>query len=126
MLTHMARKTDPFRSQSQGKRHVVYFWQGRESSTDEKAASGLLAREVSDTRAGGVATQVRVVQGKEPEHFCSLFRGRMVVRSGGKASGFRNVDAAVRVVFPKSDTHGFTEAGDCCPYIAIYKTDTFR
>ena len=23
-------------------------------------------------------------------------------------------------------THCFTEAGDCCPYIAIYKTDTFR
>ena len=26
--------------------------------------------------------------------------------------------------FPKSQ-HCFTEAGDCCPYIAIYKTDTF-
>jgi hypothetical protein len=26
--------------------------------------------------------------------------------------------------FPKSQ-HCFTEAGDCCPYIATYKTDTF-
>ena len=76
-----------------GKSHVVYFWQGRESSQDEKAASALLAKEVDDT-LGGCATQVRVTQGKEPEHFCALFQGRMVVRSGGKASGFKNVDAA--------------------------------
>ena len=27
--------------------------------------------------------------------------------------------------FPNASTHCFTEAGDCCPYIAIYKTDTF-
>ena len=71
---------------------MVYFWQGRESSKDEKAASALLAKEVDDA-LGGRATQVRVTQGKEPDHFCALFQGRMVVRSGGKASGFRNVGA---------------------------------
>ena len=27
------------------------------------------------------------------DHFCALFQGRMVVRSGGKASGFKNVGA---------------------------------
>jgi len=75
-----------------GKQHVVYFWQGRESSQDEKAASALLAKEIDDG-LGGIATQVRVTQGKEPDHFCSLFQGRMVVRTGGKASGFKNVDA---------------------------------
>ena len=75
-----------------GKQHVVYFWQGRESSQDEKAASALLAKEVDD-KLGGCATQVRVTQGKEPDHFCALFQGRMVVRSGGKASGFKNVGA---------------------------------
>ena len=31
----------------------------------------------------------------------------------------------VRVAFPKSRPPCFTEAGDCCPYIAIYETDTF-
>ncbi|CAN0489955.1 unnamed protein product, partial [Discosporangium mesarthrocarpum] len=36
--------------------------------------------------------QVRVVQGKEPKHLRSLFGGKMVVRSGGKASGFTNSD----------------------------------
>jgi hypothetical protein len=28
-------------------------------------------------------TQVRVVQGKEPPHFCTVFKGRMVVYAGG-------------------------------------------
>ncbi len=33
---------------------------------------------------------MRVVQGKEPAHFRQLFRGNMVVHSGGHASGFKN------------------------------------
>ena len=39
----------------------------------------------------GKAVQVRVVQGREPRHFIKMFNGKMVVFSGGKASGFRNV-----------------------------------
>jgi advillin len=34
--------------------------------------------------------QVRVVQGKEPNHFLTLFKGRMIVHQGGVASGFKN------------------------------------
>jgi hypothetical protein len=34
--------------------------------------------------------QVRVVQGKEPVHFRSLFKGAMLIHEGGKASGFKN------------------------------------
>lgn len=70
---------------------VIYFWQGRESSTDEKGASALLAKELDD-HLGGTPVQVRVVQGKEPAHFRALFHGRMVVHAGGKASGFTNRD----------------------------------
>lgn len=33
--------------------------------------------------------QVRVVQGKEPAHFRQVFKGQMVVHSGGVQSGFR-------------------------------------
>ena len=44
-----------------------------------------------DDELSGKATQVRVVQGREPRHFIKMFGGRMVVFSGGKASGFRNV-----------------------------------
>jgi len=34
--------------------------------------------------------QVRVVMGKEPNHFYQLFKGNMVVHSGGKAGAFKN------------------------------------
>ncbi|TYZ59913.1 hypothetical protein PybrP1_006896 [[Pythium] brassicae (nom. inval.)] len=69
--------------------HVIYFWQGRQSSTDEKAAAALWAKKLDDDM-GGAPVQVRVLQGKEPAHFRALFRGAMVVHTGGKASGFAN------------------------------------
>ena len=49
--------------------YIIYFWQGRNSSTDEKGASALLASKMDDD-LGGRPVQVRVVQGKEPAHFC--------------------------------------------------------
>ena len=70
--------------------YIVYFWQGAQSSQDEKAASAICAMQLDD-EVSGKATQVRVVQGREPRHFIKMFGGRMVVFSGGKASGFRNV-----------------------------------
>jgi hypothetical protein len=70
--------------------HIIYYWQGRDSSQDEKGASALLTVELDDS-LGGMATQVRVVQGKEPSHFLSLFKGEMIVRIGGKASGFKTL-----------------------------------
>lgn len=69
--------------------HILYFWQGNASTADERGASALLTKNLDD-QLGGRATQVRVVQGKEPNHFCALFKGTMIVHSGGRASGFRN------------------------------------
>eukprot|EP00300_Choanocystis_sp_HF-7_P015692 c19141_g1_i3.p1 GENE.c19141_g1_i3~~c19141_g1_i3.p1 ORF type:complete len:804 (+),score=216.53 c19141_g1_i3:39-2450(+) len=69
--------------------HIIYFWQGRNSSQDEKAASAILAQQLDDSM-GGSPTQVRVVQGKEPTHFLSLFKGHLVIHQGGIASGFKN------------------------------------
>jgi len=69
--------------------YIIYFWQGRESSQDEKGASALLATELDDSM-GGKPVQVRVVQGKEPAHFRQIFKGSMIVHAGGKASGFKN------------------------------------
>ena len=69
--------------------HIIYFWQGRDSSQDEKGASALCAKELDD-EMGGDPVQCRVVQGKEPAHFRQLFKGKMVVHKGGKASGFKN------------------------------------
>ncbi|XP_014671619.1 PREDICTED: gelsolin, cytoplasmic-like isoform X2 [Priapulus caudatus] len=70
--------------------YIVYFWQGLKSSQDEKAASAILAVKLDD-EVGGKAVQVRVVQGEEPDHFLTVFKGKMVVFMGGRASGFRNV-----------------------------------
>jgi hypothetical protein len=68
---------------------IIYFWQGRDSSLDEKASAALIAVQM-DQELGGAPVQVRVVQNKEPNHFLQLFKGKMVVHNGGKASGFKN------------------------------------
>jgi len=70
-------------------KHIIYFWQGRDSSNDEKGASALLTKQMDDDLKGE-ASQVRVVQGKEPNHFLALFKGKMIVHSGGHASAFKN------------------------------------
>ncbi|GAB0094218.1 Gelsolin [Sergentomyia squamirostris] len=72
-----------------GHGNIIYFWQGKHSSTDEKAASAIHAVRL-DNELGG-AVQVRVVQGHEPRHFLKIFKGKMVVFTGGRASGFKNV-----------------------------------
>ncbi|XP_063598696.1 LOW QUALITY PROTEIN: gelsolin, cytoplasmic-like [Penaeus indicus] len=64
--------------------------QGIASSQDEKASSAIHAVRL-DNELNGKAVQVRVVQGYEPAHFLRMFKGRMVVFLGGKASGFKNV-----------------------------------
>lgn len=70
--------------------HYIYFWQGRTSSTDEKGASALLAKELDDS-LNGKATQIRVVQSKEPDHFLGLFKGEFIIKQGGHPSGFNSL-----------------------------------
>lgn len=72
---------------------TIYIWQGATSSTDEKGAAALHAVALDDS-LGGKPVQVRVVQGKEPAHFRRLFRGRLVVHSGGVRSGFRRLSGS--------------------------------
>ena len=62
---------------------------GSAESVDEKGASALLAVALDD-EYGGKPVQVRVEQGKEPDHMVMLFQGKMVIHKGGKASGFKN------------------------------------
>jgi len=71
------------------KHYIIYFWQGLDSSQDEKGASAIWAKTLDD-KYGGEPVQVRVVQNKEPPHFYLLFKGKMVVHAGGHASGFKN------------------------------------
>lgn len=70
--------------------YFIYFWQGRSSSSDEKGASAYLAKELDD-KLNGKATQIRVVQNKEPDHFLALFQGGIIVMQGGHPSGFQSI-----------------------------------
>ncbi|KAK7483760.1 hypothetical protein BaRGS_00024976, partial [Batillaria attramentaria] len=63
--------------------YILYFWQGSKSTTDERAASAIFAQQMDDTELNGAAVQVRVVQGREPEHFLRIFQGKMVIFLGG-------------------------------------------
>ncbi|KAF4524898.1 hypothetical protein B566_EDAN015554 [Ephemera danica] len=68
-------------------KQILYYWLGLESAKDEQGAAALKTIDI-DTKEGGAAVQVRVMQGKEPAHFLSLFPRGFVVLSGGYASDF--------------------------------------
>lgn len=70
--------------------YIIYYWQGLNSTQDEKASAAIWTIKVDD-EVGGKAVQVRVVQGREPEHFLKIFKGKMIVFMGGHASGFKNI-----------------------------------
>ncbi|XP_042272670.1 scinderin like a [Thunnus maccoyii] len=64
-------------------KHIIYTWQGQKCTKDELAASAFLTVNLDDSM-GGVATQVRVTQGKEPPHLVSVFKDKpLVIHLGG-------------------------------------------
>jgi len=79
--------------------YLIYYWIGENSSQDEQGAAALRTIELDD-RLGGLPVQVRVVQGKEPQHFLAIFDGQMTVFNGGKTSSFDG-DSAVERGIPK-------------------------
>ncbi|KAJ9596280.1 hypothetical protein L9F63_027096, partial [Diploptera punctata] len=66
-LCKKCRKSIWFMPDNGSENYIIYFWQGRDT------------------------VQVRVTQGNEPRHFLRIFKGKMIVFLGGKASGFRNL-----------------------------------
>eukprot|EP00727_Mastigamoeba_balamuthi_P006658 m51a1_g2612 putative villin headpiece domain containing protein (1566) ;mRNA; f:504052-510269 len=64
--------------------YLIYFWQGRTGTILGKGTSALLTIELDDRMKRNVAMskEVRVVQGKEPRHFLTVFRGKMVTHIG--------------------------------------------
>ena len=54
--------------------HIIYFWQGRDSSVNEKGTSAYLTAEQAKELGAEASTQVRLVQHKETEHFLKIFR----------------------------------------------------
>jgi len=71
--------------------YLIYSWLGEQSSQDERSAAELKAEEL-DKELDGTAVQVRVVQGKEPPHFLTIFSGKTTILRGSKASSFDGED----------------------------------
>uniref|UniRef100_A0AAQ4PIS0 Gelsolin n=2 Tax=Gasterosteus aculeatus aculeatus TaxID=481459 RepID=A0AAQ4PIS0_GASAC len=91
--------------------HIIYMWQGADSSQDEIGASAILGSQLDDELGGG-PVQVRVVQGKEPAHLMSLFGGQpMVVYKGGTSrEGGQSAPAETRLFQVRSNSTGHTRA----------------
>ncbi|KAJ8346782.1 hypothetical protein SKAU_G00281830 [Synaphobranchus kaupii] len=91
--------------------HIIYMWQGMDSSQDEIGACAILAAQL-DEELGGGPVQVRVVQGKEPAHLISLFGGKpMVVYKGGTSrEGGQTAPAETRLFQVRSNSAGCTRA----------------
>ncbi|XP_038135921.1 gelsolin-like [Cyprinodon tularosa] len=96
--------------------HIIYIWQGAESSQDETGASAVLAIQLDDELGGG-AVQVRVVQGKEPPHLMSMFDGKpMVVYKGGTSrEGGQSAAAETRLFRVRANPAGDTRAVEVEP-----------
>eukprot|EP00064_Thunnus_orientalis_P007306 superscaffoldBa00000801_g7326 len=100
--------------------HIIYMWQGMDSSQDEIGASAILCAQLDEELGGGpvqvvgapITTQVRVVQGKEPAHLMSLFGGQpMVVYKGGTSrEGGQSAPAETRLFQVRSNSTGHTRA----------------
>ncbi|XP_016894097.1 gelsolin a [Cynoglossus semilaevis] len=91
--------------------HIIYMWQGMDSSQDEIGASAILGAQL-DEELGGGPVQVRVVQGKEPAHLMSLFGGRpmVVYRGGTSRDGGQSAPAENRLFQVRSNSTGHTRA----------------
>ncbi|KAM6473002.1 advillin [Liasis olivaceus] len=69
--------------------YILYIWQGRHATVDELAASAYLAVEL-DQQFNGEPVQVRVSMGKEPRHFLTIFKGKLIIFEGGTSRKDRN------------------------------------
>ncbi|KAA0152742.1 hypothetical protein FNF29_03631 [Cafeteria roenbergensis] len=77
---------------------IIYFWLGKDSSSIEQGTAALQTVNLSD-ELGGSIPQVRVTQGREPPHFCALFKGGMIVRSGGASGEVSEEELAETALF---------------------------
>lgn len=53
---------------------VIYFWQGRDSTRNEKGTSAYLTIDLNEKLGSAVQSQLRVVQNKEQPHFLLIFK----------------------------------------------------
>lgn len=90
-------------------RHILYFWQGRHSSREDRGLSALLASE--DAKKIRFCQVRRVVQNREPEHFLSHFAEKGMVVSLGNRTDVA-ADLGEGMLLPRTGTHLYQTRGD--------------
>ena len=80
---YVVRFTYTWRGRS---RAALYEWHGRRAGVAAREAAARRVIEM-DEALKGIASRTRLAQNVEPEHFLSLFDGRMLVREGGAPDG---------------------------------------
>ncbi|XP_053545782.1 villin-1 [Bombina bombina] len=69
----------------------IHFWIGKNSSTDEQGAAAIYTTQIDD-HLGGKAIQHREAQGYESETFRGYFKQGVIYKTGGVASGMKQVE----------------------------------
>jgi len=67
-------------------RYIIYFYQLRDATINDKGASALLTIGLDDS-LNRQAKEVRVVQGHEPKHFQTIFKGKIIMHQGQDPNG---------------------------------------
>uniref|UniRef100_A0AC34FN51 HP domain-containing protein n=1 Tax=Panagrolaimus sp. ES5 TaxID=591445 RepID=A0AC34FN51_9BILA len=78
---------------------IIYYWLGNHSTIDEKATAAMFVNKIDEMECKGKATQMRVIQFKEPEHFLKMFGNVLVILKGGVESGFKSPRANLNDFF---------------------------
>lgn len=100
--------------------YIIYIWQGRFTTDDEIVYSMHAAQKLDDS-INGKATQVRVANGMEPEHFLRLFKGKLIVLLAGKGQNQLDDKMFFQI---NGDNEYNTRAMQVAPQASILQSDS--